>query len=473
MACSCGCSNKNSCSCESGFSSEGIQRAEFEAATYPGYKEATGARGCVSNKGKFFDLTLEDFIVPEVGREAYLKVCDGSLWKAKQYIGVFYGSNFAAFKITEVGTGSLKVLNGCDRSGDNPFIGNPDKGTNIPAKSILCAIPPTGCSSDLTLRIVDVLTTRGAPAILDILANSEEICFTSAPAVAEDEEVHIFGGTKPDCDCAPDASVSSCLRKIIKIFTGQGGRTLCMPEVATINLASAEERRVAVFDENDCVKKGPTYSDLKSCENADPHAKDVVFDAVNGCLDGVSIGLTPSDKYMELTTIEVDDPDSEDEDDKIIRWVATEKRYAVLQNKVGSGISGGPTVSGAWTKKTINTVVQESTGLISLTDSEFVINKPGLYKIDWSDCFYRCRNNQTRLENVNDSAEVYYSLSGYSSTDQTDFTTIQGSAIIKIEQGTTKRFKIMYRAETAIADGLGEPNGWGPNVYSNISIVSL
>ncbi len=473
----CGCSNKSSCNCESGFSSEGIEIAQFQAATYPGYKQETGARGCESTKGKLFDLLLEDFIVPEVGREAYIRVCDGTRWKAGQFVGVSLpGSKIAAFKISEVGTGKLKVLNGCDKSGDNPIFGNPEKGVTIPAKSVLYPVPPAGCESGFALQVIAVLQEQGVGAILELLSDSEDICFTSVKNLGEDEEVHLFGGTRPDCDCAPDASISSCFRKIIKIFTGQGGRTLCMPEVATISFQSTSDsqRRVALFDENGCVKKGPTYSDLKSCENADAHAKDVPFDAVDGCLDGVAIGLTPSEKHLHITSIEVDDPESDDPDDKIIKWVSTGKKYAVIQDLKSSGAAGGTATSGSWLIRSLTDIKQQSDGFVTLSNNVFTITKPGIYKIEWASCFWATNDSQTRIENTNDSNEVYYGLSTFAFQDTgtgiqalSDF----GSCIVEVS--TTKSFKLMYRVSTTNANGLGQPNSWGPNIYANIVISSL
>lgn len=473
---SCECGNKGNCGCGSGFSSEGLQSQQFEASVYPQYKESSSSRNCQSNKGRFYDLTLEDFIVPEVGREAYLKVCDGSLWKAQQFIAIsLSGSKIAAFKITEVGTGRLKVLNGCDKSGDNPILGNPDKGYNIPAKSVMYPIAPVGCDTGFALQVVTVLKTQGTDALLEILADSPDICFTSVAAAGEDERVHLFGGTQPDCECAPDASVSSCLRKIIKIFTGQGGRTLCMPEVATISLASSEERRIAVFDENDCVKKGPTYSDLKSCDNANPIGKNVSFNALNGCQDGITVGLTPSEKYLEVTTEEVDDPDSDDEDDKVIRWVSKEKRYAIIEHSTGGGSGGGSAVHGSWLIRPLSNIVKQSTSFVTLASNIFTIKKPGIYKIDFFGVFFATDDSQVRLENSTDGTEIYYGNSAYArfitnATDAQNSISV-GSAIVEV--ATEKSFKMMYRTDLSYNTGLGHPNAWGPNVYASVCITSL
>lgn len=470
MACNCG-ENKcgETCGCEGGFSSEGIQRAEFEAATYPGYKQATGASGCVSNKGKFYDLTLEDFIVPEIGREAYLKVCDGSLWKAQQFIAIaLSGSKIAAFKITEVGKGKLKILNGCDKSGDNGILGNPDKGYNIPAKSVMYPIAPVGCDSGFALNVITVLKNQGTDAVLELLSDSSSICFTSVPNAGESEEVHLFGGTKPDCDCAPDASVSSCLRKIIKIFTGQGGRTLCMPEVASVTFSG--EKRVAVFDESDCLKKGPTYEDLLNCSTDAQLDDDGQANSIMACADGVRSGFEAWDKNVSLVTVEVDDPESDDPDDKIFVWKSVQRDYALIQHTTGAGVDGGATVNGDWRIRPLTEVIKQTPGFVSLSGNIFTINKPGLYSVEWIGVLFAASGAQTRLENADDNTKLFYGNCGYTTND----TTACGQAIIEVTATENKRWKMMYRVVASNAtDGLGRSNSWGPNVYQSLIIKSI
>lgn len=464
-----------SCGCNSNGDnqdSSGLESKSFMAQISPAYKDYQSPGSCESTKGKLYDILIEDFIVPEIGREAYIKVCDGTRWKKDQFIGVNLGaSKIAAFKITEVGNKKIRVLNGCDKSGDNGILGNPEKGSTIKTGSVMYPVPPTGCESGLALQILNVIQTSGTDAIVELLANREDICFTSVKESAEDEEVHLFGGTRPDCDCAPEASISSCLRKIVKIFTGQGGKTLCMPEAASVVFSG--DKRVAVFDENKCLKRGPTYADLLNCETDQQLDEDGQANSIMACSAGVRSGFEAWAKNLALTTVEVDDPDSDDPNDKIFVWKSVKKDYAVIQHKTSAGTGGGATVANTWTIKPLTDIVQQSTGFVSLSGNIITINRPGVYKISFSNNFYATNDSQSRIENADDANEVYYGLSVSPGYGSGFVETVTDSGFAVVEVATTKRLKLMYRTLIVRADGLGLPNAWGPNVYANVSIESL
>jgi hypothetical protein len=459
---SCGCNNSGS----------ELPTQNLTSNLTPAYTESIPG-DCESTNGKFYDKTTDSFVVPQVGKESYIFVCEANRWMIGQYVAVDLGNNtIAAFKITGRTSKKIKVLNGCDRSGNNPILDNPDPGTVIPVGSTIYAIAPYGCSSGDAQRIIRILETYGVDAILDIIQDSTAICFNNVPAVSEEEEVHLFAGTRPDCDCAPGGFISSCLRKVLKIFTGQAGRTLCMPEAANININDNEDNKIAIFDENGCIKKGPTYNELKSCENLTSIGKGESFNFISVCNDGISSGLSPSEKYLEVTTEEVDDPNSENPSDKITRWVSKEKRYAVILDEKPANVNGGNGVSGSWQKRDLNRISQQSDGLVSLNSSEFTILKSGMYEIDFCSVFFAPNDFQIRIENVDDSNEVYHSTSGFGNFETGAVNALaHGSAIVEVV--TTKKFRLSYRVQTASTNRLGTTNSWGPNIYSIVKIKSI
>jgi hypothetical protein len=475
--CGCGSSGSN-CGCsDSESTNSGLKKETFEAQMYPSYlhNQSKGV-GCESNKGKFYDLTTEPFTFPALGMEGYLRVCDGSLWKAGQFIAITTGpSSIAAMRITEVGSQRLKVLNGCDRSGDNGIFGNPDPGTVIPVKSLIYAIPPTGCDSDLANRIINTLEQSGVETIINILAEAEDICFTSLKDLGDNEEGHLFVGTMPDCECAPDSLFSSCFKKIKRIFTGQGGKTLCMPDVATVDLIDVQ-KRIAIFDDSGCLKKGPTYSDLKSCDNQESFLKDVPFDAVNGCNDGISLGLSPNADHLQITSMKFDDPNSDDSANKVTRWVSTEKKYAVLTHTTASGIDAPAGPVGIWNIRTINTIRnQYPASFVTLSNNEITINKPGLYEIKWNSVFWATNDAQSRLENAVDIAEAYLGLAIYARNVSGDanHSIDAGTAFVEVKEGEPKKYRLMYRVESTGTNRLGISNPFGLNNYALITIKSI
>lgn len=213
---------------------------------------------CDSQSGKFYDKSIEDFTVPGVGKIANLHVCQANLWGVGQYVGIVIGkSKYGFYKITEVGERILKVLNGCEKGNTvNKVAGNPEPGVVIPEGSVVFPAPPFGCSEYLKEQFSSLLEgDAGVDGVIKILNESDEICFFSTPEIETDAEVKdsfLFGGRW----------LNGCLVKLKKIFTGQGGKTICMPEAQSTNELSVtvdgvlKHKHIAYFDENGCLKKG-------------------------------------------------------------------------------------------------------------------------------------------------------------------------------------------------------------------------
>lgn len=212
---------------------------------------------CNSQSGKFHDRSIEDFTVPAVGKISNLHVCQANLWGAGQYVGIVIGkSKYGFFRITEVGERVLKVLNGCEKGNSiSKIAGNPEAGTVIPEGAVVFPAPPFGCSDYLAEQFMLLLETSGADGVIKILNESDEICFTATPDLDTDPDYRaafLFGGD----------FIGSCLRKIKKIFTGQGGSTLCFPYMEIVNEESVvfqdvlSHKYLAYIDEKGCIKRG-------------------------------------------------------------------------------------------------------------------------------------------------------------------------------------------------------------------------
>lgn len=441
-----GCNDCNSEEGTSGFGTESLKKETFEASMYPSYASKKNGN-CASKKGYFYDLTLEDFIVPNIGSETYIKVCDGSLWKVGQFIGIaMSGNKMAAFKITGIGTGKLKVLNGCDKSGDNGIVDNPEVGTEIKKGSVFYAIPPTGCESGFAARLIQALELYGVEAVINMLADEDDICFTSVKDISEDEEVHMFGGTMPDCECAPDDGWSSCLRKLKKIFTGQGGRTLCMNDAATVSTSpvGGVPKRFALFDENGCLKKGPTPQELRSCENNEAVAKDTGVEAIIVCKDGEYSSFIPLEENLVITSKKYEIPPEEGGGFEY-KWLfkTTTNDYAVIKHIGATNVSGGTATVGSWLERTLTHIVQESeVGFVTMQGSKFTINRPGVFEIEWSAVFGNTADTKTRLDSVVGGEQYLGTTVDILSLAAG---TSNGCAIVTVLTGVPKQFSLMYK----------------------------
>lgn len=257
---------------------------------------------CPSHKGKFYDRLTEEFTVPGIGKEGKIHVCEGELWSKCQWIAICTSAErVAVFQITKIGKGTITILNGC-RTGEEIF-GNPPAGTVIPEGAVSYPVPPQGCNSIICDQVSNVIKTCGAKAVIDLLRNTEDICFSNIPEIEEFERGHLFAGTMPaPCDCpeeygygegsliTPPGIWKSCLRKLTKIFTNLGGRTICFGD-APLYDANADvykQARSAIFDKDGCLKKGSSLSeDCSTMESAE------TAEAVIVCSGGEQKVLTP------------------------------------------------------------------------------------------------------------------------------------------------------------------------------------
>jgi hypothetical protein len=212
---------------------------------------------CESFKGKFYDKSIEPFVFPKVGNIGSLMVCEASLWSTHQFVGIAIGnSQYAFLRIVGTGQNALKVLNGFVKDDSSKDIaGNPEPGTVIPQGSVLFPSPPMGGSEQLQLQFMQMLETYGSNGVIKILKESSDISFINTEELDTDVDyrgAYIFGGDW----------ITNALRKIKKIFTGQGGRTLCFPDVGTttdenvVVDGTPVKKYLAYFDEKKCLKRG-------------------------------------------------------------------------------------------------------------------------------------------------------------------------------------------------------------------------
>lgn len=424
---------------------------------------------------KFYDEILEDFIVPKVGSSTYIKLAKGANWKEGMFIGIpMSGNMLAAFKITQVLNSKIKILNGCDQSGDNGIIGNPEAGETIKKGSIFFPIPPTGCDSGLASIIINTLEQSGVVSVLNILQESEDICFTSTKDLSENEEGHLFAGTMPD---NPSSSIwSSCFRKLKKIFTSQNGRCICTPEAEVIN-SSLPANRVALFNEDGCIKKGPLFNEFKSC-SSNP-SETLSINAITGCKNGSSISLPAAFGNDIVSKVELD-PEDDDRVATRVVWEVRRKNHAIVAHQTALGVAGGTATKDVWTARTLNVISNQSPGFITLSANTIEILKPGRYQVNFNSTFYRTELAQSRLINPDSPVtEVWNGTTIYSrSADANSDGSSVGVCVVEVPFNTTKKLKLEYRTEETRADnGLGGAGAlsakFGPNIYAQVVIFEL
>ncbi len=90
-------------------------------------------------------MLTEEFTIPAVGSEGFMRVCDGNRWKRAQWVAAHAGgNNIAGLRVTAVYGNKIKVLNGLSASSTDPIIGNPAPGKVLAAGTLIYPMTPPG-----------------------------------------------------------------------------------------------------------------------------------------------------------------------------------------------------------------------------------------------------------------------------------------------------------------------------------------
>lgn len=147
-------------------------------------------------------------------------------------------------------------------------------------------------------------------------------------------------------------------------------------------------------------------------------------------------------------------------------------RIATVLDEKPIGTSGGASVAGVWTTRTLNTIHSDPFGLIlngTVSGSTFTL-APGNYQIEVVSSYHSTLATRTRIYDVTNAQVVGYSISGYV-FNQT-IVNLHQTERVSPHKDTT--YRIEYYTEQAKADGLGIASGVGDvEVYTVLNVVAL
>lgn len=137
-----------------------------------------------------------------------------------------------------------------------------------------------------------------------------------------------------------------------------------------------------------------------------------------------------------------------------------------IEDQKASGTNGGPSVSGAWYKRTLNTVQTNTISGASLSSDQITL-PAGTYWIEANAPAYWSNGHKIKLYNVSDSADVLIG-STESSYQTMNRSFLHGAFTIT----ASKTFEIRYRCEASKSpEGLGYPCSLGViEVYTQVEI---
>lgn len=147
--------------------------------------------------------------------------------------------------------------------------------------------------------------------------------------------------------------------------------------------------------------------------------------------------------------------------------------FALLQDQKASGTAGGTFTSGAWQTRTLNTIVADTIGGVTLVANQFVL-PAGTYWIEAKAPAVQVNQHAARLQNITDATTVFSGTSEYVAA--TDGVQVSSWVIGRFTISAPKTFELQHRcATTATNNGFGVTAGGafavGVEVYASVSIV--
>jgi len=145
-----------------------------------------------------------------------------------------------------------------------------------------------------------------------------------------------------------------------------------------------------------------------------------------------------------------------------------EPPYALIQDQKPQNTAGGTFTTGAWQTRTLNTVVSDVSGLISLVSNQFTL-QPGTYRIHAMVTGHACDGHQARLLNVTTGASVLVGKNAFAGSGTAGDSASEISG--RFGFASAAAFSIQHQAQTTRAtDGFGVAANFTTEVYTSVEL---
>ncbi len=149
----------------------------------------------------------------------------------------------------------------------------------------------------------------------------------------------------------------------------------------------------------------------------------------------------------------------------------TDSKFIQIVDSRASGTAGGTPSTGNWFARTLNTIKNDDTGVVTLANNQFIL-PAGTYIADIHSSFYRTARARCRLKNITDDITIANSINIFTGTID-----IQCTADIysKFTIAENKSLAIEYRVGQAYnASSLGLAASFGvEEIYTVINLYKL
>jgi hypothetical protein len=142
--------------------------------------------------------------------------------------------------------------------------------------------------------------------------------------------------------------------------------------------------------------------------------------------------------------------------------------YTLIQEQEAAGTNAGTFTTGAWQDRVLNTIVADTTGLVTLLGNQITL-PAGSWLFDIECPAYNVLGHKAQLLNVTDGAPVALSSSEYSNTGAQTKARIR--CRFTIATGLTKAFKVQHQCtQTQATNGFGIAVNFGTEIYTSVLI---
>lgn len=143
---------------------------------------------------------------------------------------------------------------------------------------------------------------------------------------------------------------------------------------------------------------------------------------------------------------------------------------AVASDVKSSATDGGTFTTGARRTRTLNTLVEHVSGVVSLSSDKIVFAVAGSYLIRWSCPGYKCGLHRSTLRNVTTSTDIGFGTTENSSA--TDATVTRSHGAVKFYATATTEVRIEHQSSvTQSSNGFGVSTGFGESEVYTIAEI--
>lgn len=147
--------------------------------------------------------------------------------------------------------------------------------------------------------------------------------------------------------------------------------------------------------------------------------------------------------------------------------------YILLQDQKTVGTNGGTATAGSWQTRTLNTIVADTTGAVTLGSNQFVL-PAGTYRINVRAPACSVSVHQCRLRNITDSITVALGSPEYSfsSNDAAAAVSNHSCLTARFTIAGSKTFEIQHQAgATKASYGYGVAAGFDTEIYTSVELI--